>query len=110
VPASGSIPRSTLSDDPDRAAYSALRKLSKWELWQIMYFEVDRPTRLGADHPGNGEIEVTPEMIEAGARELFLSLPVQDQVDLDGVAVSVFKAMILACSSTRKSESTVCAT
>jgi hypothetical protein len=42
------------------------------------------------------EIEITSEMIEAGARELFLSLPVQDQVDLDGVAVSVFKAMIEA--------------
>jgi hypothetical protein len=40
--------------------------------------------------------EITSEMIEAGARELFLSLPVQDQVDLDGVAVSVFKAMIEA--------------
>jgi hypothetical protein len=42
------------------------------------------------------EDEITSEMIEAGAMELFLSLPVQDQVDLDGVAVSVFKAMIEA--------------
>jgi hypothetical protein len=57
----------------------------------------DRLARPKRSKPRGEEIEITPEMIEAGSMKLFLNLPWSDQYpDLDWLAEEVFKAMLRA--------------
>jgi hypothetical protein len=41
----------------------------------------------------NGQVEITPEMIEAGSQYLFRSLGPADDADYDQVALGVIEAM-----------------
>jgi hypothetical protein len=55
----------------------------------------DRPTRSGAEPSGNGEIEITPEMIEAGEGVFYEAMLAGDYLSTAPPA-SVIRAMLSA--------------